>query len=124
MLRAEFQSREVDLPPPLFEVVVERIAAGTYASGEPLVAVHRSGLLHMPVIGKARRHALGPTLEALREQVSEHGVEYGPVWVTEHLTDSWPLMHRTLPHPPGRGLHAPDPVPAQVVVRHAVAGRG
>jgi len=109
MLRAEFQSREVDLPPPLFEVAVKRIAAGTYASGEPLVAVHRSGLLRMPVIGKALRHALGPTLEGLREHVSEPGVGYGPVWVTDRLADSWPLIHRTLPHPPGRGLHAPDP---------------
>jgi hypothetical protein len=109
MLWAEFQSREVDLPPPLFDVAVERIAAGTYVRGEPLVSVRRSGVLHMPIIGKVLRHALGPSLEALREHVIAEGAEYGVVWVTKDLTDSWPLIHQTLPHPPGRGLHAPEP---------------
>ena len=106
MLAAEFRSRGVCLPPELFAVAVKKIAAGTYAPGEPLVSVHRSGLLRVPFIRKAIRHAFETAL-------AEHGPEgvFLPqvMWVSEDLADAWPMMSRSLPHPPGRGLYAPEP---------------
>ena len=81
MLTVEFRSRDVDLPPPLFDVLVQQIAAGTYVPGEPLISVRHSGLMRLPFIEKALRRGLGPALEALREE----RVEYGVVRVTEHL---------------------------------------
>jgi hypothetical protein len=110
MLTAEFRARGVDLPPPLFDVAVKQIAAGTYTPGEPLVSVHHSGLLRVPFVRKAIGHALGPTLEA---HVSAGMMDHGVVRVTEHLADAWPVVSRTCPHPPGRDLYAaaPDEVP-------------
>jgi hypothetical protein len=106
MLTAEFQARDFSLPPELFDVLVKQIAAGTYAPDEPLVSVRRSGLIRVPSIRKAVRHAL--------EQALDEDVSVGVVRVTEYLADAWPLMGRTLPHPPGRELYAPAPdeVPA------------
>ena len=52
MLTAEFQARGVFLPPELFDVVVKQIAAGTYAPGEPLVSVTRTGLLACRLSGR------------------------------------------------------------------------
>jgi hypothetical protein len=79
MLTAEFRARDVSLPPPLFDVAVNQIAAGTYVPGEPLVAVRRSGLLTLPFIGKAIGRRLEPALEALRENIAEEGIEHGVV---------------------------------------------
>jgi hypothetical protein len=106
MLTEEFRSRDVELPPDLFDVLVKQIAAGTYAPGEPLVSVHRSGLLRVPFIRKAIGRMLEPALEELSEQGVMGG---GVVWVTEHLADAWPVVSRTLPHPPGLDLYAPGP---------------
>jgi hypothetical protein len=105
MLTAEFRARDVSLPPPLFDVAVKQIAAGTYVSGEPLVSVRRSGLLSLPFIGKVIGRRLEPAMEALREQ----GVEHGVARVTEHVADAWQILSGTLPHPPGRELLAPAP---------------
>ncbi|HET9971303.1 MAG TPA: hypothetical protein VFQ68_23915 [Streptosporangiaceae bacterium] len=109
MLMAEFRARDVSLPPPLFDVAVKQIAAGTYVSGEPLVSVRRSGLLSLPFIGKAIGRRLEPALEALREHIAEEGVEHGVARVTEHVADAWPVVSGTLPRPPGRDLFAPAP---------------
>ncbi len=57
MLTAEFQARDFSLPPELFDVLVNQLAAGTYAPGEPVVSVHRTGLLRVPFIRKAIRQA-------------------------------------------------------------------
>jgi hypothetical protein len=73
MLAAEFRARDVDLPPPLFDVAVQRIAAGAHLPGEPLVSVRQSGPLRLPFIGKALRRGLEPALDALREHVSQEG---------------------------------------------------
>ena len=119
MLTAEFRARDVSLPSPLFDVAVNRIAAGTYVPGEPLVSVRRSGLLALPFIGKAIGRRLEPALEALREHIAEEGIEHGVVRVTEHVADAWPLLSGTLPHPPGRDLLAPVPedvpLPARLI---------
>jgi hypothetical protein len=109
MLTAEFRARDVSLPLPLFDVAVNQIAAGTYVPGEPLVSVRRSGLLSLPFIGKAIGRRLEPALEALRENISEEGIEHGVVRVTEHVADSWPILSGALPRPPGRDLLAPVP---------------
>jgi hypothetical protein len=101
MLTAEFQARAFSLPPELFDVLVQQLAAGTYAPGEPLVSVHRSRLLRVPFIRKAIRHALEPALAG--------HVLAGVVRVTEHLADAWPLVSRACPHPPSRELYAPAP---------------
>jgi hypothetical protein len=55
MLAAEFQARGLSLPPELFDVLVKQLAAGTYVPGEPVV--HRTGLLRVPFVRKAIRHA-------------------------------------------------------------------
>jgi hypothetical protein len=107
MLAAEFRSRDAPpLSPELFEVAVDQIAAGTYVAGEPLVSVHCTGLLRVPFIRKALRHAF-------ESAVAEHGLEGvfqpGVVWVSDHVADAWPVVSRGLPHPPGRGLYAPEP---------------
>jgi hypothetical protein len=119
MLTAEFRARDVSLPRPLFDVAVNQIAAGTYVPGEPLVSVRRSGLLSLPFIGKAIGRSLEPALEALREHISEEGIEPGVVRVTEHVADAWQLLSGTLPHPPGRDLLAPVPedvpLPARLI---------
>jgi hypothetical protein len=64
-LTAEFQARNFSLPPELFDVLVKRLAAGTYDPGEPLISVHRTGLLRVPFFREAIRHAFG---QALGEQ--------------------------------------------------------
>jgi hypothetical protein len=109
MLTAEFRARDVCLPSPLFDVAVNQIAAGTYVPGEPLVSVRRSGLLSLPFIGKAIGRSLEPALEALREHISEEGIEHGVARVTEHVADAWPIVSGTLPRPPGHDLFAPAP---------------
>jgi hypothetical protein len=109
MLTAEFRSRDYDLPPPLFDVLVDQLAAGTYVPGEPLVSVRCSGLLHLPFIGPAIGRFLEPALEALKEHISTEGVNHGVDRVSEHVADAWPVTSRMLPHPPGRGLYAPAP---------------
>ena len=109
MLTAEFRSRDFDLPPELFDVLVDQLAAGTYVPGEPLVSVRCSGLLRMPFIGPAIGRFLEPALEALKEHISTEGIEHGVVRVTEHVADAWPVMSWMLPHPPGRGLYVPAP---------------
>jgi hypothetical protein len=106
LLTAEFRARDVSLPPELFEVAVKRIAAGTYDPREPLFSVHRTGLLRVPFIRKALRHAFESAL-------AEHGPEGvfrpGVVWVSDDVAGAWPMVSRGLPHPPGRGLFAPEP---------------
>jgi hypothetical protein len=109
MLAAEFRSRDYDLPPELFDVLVDQLAAGTYVPGEPLVSVRCSGLLSLPFIGPAIGRFLEPALQALKEHISTEGVDHGVVRVTERVADAWPVMSRMLPHPPGRGLYAPAP---------------
>lgn len=109
MLTAEFRARDVSLPPPLFDVAVNQIAAGTFVPGDPLVSVRCSGLLSLPFIGKAIGRRLEPTLEALREHISEVGIEHGVARVSEHIADAWPVLSGTLPCPPGRDLFAPAP---------------
>lgn len=116
MLVEEFRSREVDLPSDLMDALVKQIATGTYVPGGPLVSVHRTGLLRLPFFRKAIR-------DALESAVAEHGwegvVQPGVVRVSEHLADAWPMLSGTLPHPPGRGLYAPEPdevpPPARVI---------
>jgi hypothetical protein len=106
MLTAEFQSRGVSLPPPLFELAVSRIAAGTYVPGEPVVNVRYGGLLRVPFIRNALRDVFGAAIK-------EHGwagvFKPGVMRVSEHVGDSWPTTSWTLPHPPDRGLYAPEP---------------
>ena len=88
MLTAELRSREVDLLPGLFDVLVKQIAAGTYAPGEPSVSVRRTGLLRVPCIREAIGHLFRPAFEEAGRQVSA-GLMY--------------------PRPPGRDLYAPTP---------------
>ena len=107
MLAAEFRARDAPtLPPELFEVAVERIAAGTYDPREPLVSVRRTGLLRLPFVRNAIR-------DAFKSAMEEHGPEgvFVPraVWVSPCIADSWPMVSGGLPHPPGRGLYAPPP---------------
>jgi hypothetical protein len=106
MLTAEFRSRGVSLPAPLFELEVSRIAAGTYVPGEPVVNVRYGGLLRVPFI----RKALGQVFDAA---IKEHGwagvFKPGVVRVSEHVGNSWRTTSWTLPHPPDRGLYAPEP---------------
>lgn len=109
MLAAEFQARDISLPPPLVEVAVDQIAAGTYVPGQPLVSVRRSGLLTWPFIGKAIRRRMEPALAAMQEHITENGIEPGVVRVTAHVADAWPFASRTLPRPSGRDLFAPAP---------------
>jgi hypothetical protein len=72
----------------------------------PTVSVHRTGLLRVPFIRKALRQVFDAAL-------AEHGPEGmfrpGVVRVSEYLADAWPMVSRTLPHPPDRGLYAPAP---------------
>jgi hypothetical protein len=109
MLAAEFQARDISLPPPLFDVAVDQVAAGTYIPGQPLVSMRRSGLLTWPFIGKAIGRRMEPALAALREHIAEAGIEQGVERVTKHVADAWPFVSGTLPHPPGRDLFAPAP---------------
>lgn len=109
MLTAEFHARDISLPPELFDVAVNQVAAGTYVPGEPLVSVRHSGLLSLPFIRKAIRRRLEPAFEALREHNAEEGIAHGVTRVTEHVADAWPLVSGGLPHPPGRDLFAPAP---------------
>jgi hypothetical protein len=114
MLVAELRSREAPpLVPELVDVLLEKIAAGTYVPGEPLVSIRRFGLLDLPFIGKPLRRALQSTREALNQHTSEEGMGYGVVWIPEHFTDDWPKMSWMCPHPPGRDFYAtkPDEVP-------------
>ena len=120
MLIAEIRAREApSLPPALLDVAVEKIAAGTYVRGEPLVSVRCSGLLQMPFIGKAIGRFLEPALEALKQHVSEEGIAHSVMWVTEGLADSWPMGAWSCPHPPGRGFYATAaeeaPPPARLI---------
>ncbi|MGH3193495.1 MAG: hypothetical protein ACRDPY_42600 [Streptosporangiaceae bacterium] len=54
MLAAEFRSRDVSLPPEIFDSLVKKIAAGNYTPGDPLisVSVQYGGLLRVPFIRK------------------------------------------------------------------------
>jgi len=85
-------------------------ATGTDTPGEPLAFVRRTGLLRVPFIRNALRRAFDAAL-------AEHGPEgvFQPhvVWVSDFVADAWPMISRSLPHPPGRGLYAlpPDQVP-------------
>jgi hypothetical protein len=107
MLTEEFMSRDAPpLTPELVEVAVQRIAAGTYTPGQPLVYVRRSGLLSVAFVRQAIRRAFD-------KASTEHGAEqvFPPqvVWTSQAAADAWPLVSKTLPHPPGRVLYAPDP---------------
>lgn len=113
MLTEEFRTRDVSLPPELFDALVKKIASGTYAPGEPLISgsVQYDGLLRVPFIRKAIRHMFDSA-------VAEAGgvdnlIERHVPWVSKDIGDSWWIMSRTLPHPPGLGLYvtAPDEVP-------------
>ena len=112
MLAAEFRSRDVSLPPEMFDVLVKKIAAGTYTPGEPLISgsVHYGGLLRVPFIRKALRQMFDA---AIREHGVDGLIERHVRWVSRDIGDSWWIMSRTLPHPPGLGLYvtAPDEVP-------------
>ena len=81
-------------------------ATGTDTPGEPLASVHRTGLLRVPFIRNALHRAFDAAL-------AEHGPEgvFQPhvVWVSDFVADAWPMISRSLPHPPGRGLYAPPP---------------
>ncbi len=71
MLTAEYDSRGLILPPQLFDVLVKKIAAGTYTPGEPLVAVHRSGLLRVPLLRTALRDMFEPAIAESGEDAYE-----------------------------------------------------
>jgi len=107
MLTAELRSREADLPPGLFDVLVKQIAAGTYAPGEPVVSVRRTGLLRVPFIGEAIGHLFRPAFEEAGRQVSAGLSGHDGVRVPER--EAWPALSRMYPRPPGRGLYAPAP---------------
>ena len=111
MLEAEFRARDVSLPPEIFDSLVKRIAAGTRAPGEPLVSVQYGGLLRVPFIRKAIRHIFDSAVAAAGGV--DNLIERHVPWVSKDIGDSWWIMSRTLPHPPGLGLYvtAPDEVP-------------
>jgi hypothetical protein len=111
MLEAEFRARDVSLPPEIFDSLVKRIAAGTRAPGEPLVSVQYGGLLRVPFIRKAIRHMFDSAVAAAGGV--DNLIERHVPWVSKDIGDSWWIMSRTLPHPPGLGLYvtAPDEVP-------------
>ena len=110
MLAAELQSREVFLPPELVDVLAERIAAGTYVPGEPVVSVdvQCSGLLRVPFIRKAVGSLFRPVFEEAGRQIWA-----GAFGDRVAEQDLGPFLSPFHPHPPGRGLHtpAPDEVP-------------
>lgn len=125
MLTAELRSREVDLPPELFDVLVRQIAAGTYGSGEPIVSVHGTGLLRVPFIRKAVGQLFKPAFEEVARQVSAGLSGQDGVRVTEQ--EGWPTVTRMHPRPPGRDLYvpAPDevPLPARLILDPDLRGR-
>jgi hypothetical protein len=108
MLTEELRSREVFLPPDVLDVVVERIAAGTYVPGEPIVSVHWAGLLGVPFARKALSHMFRPVFDEFDSLLSSE--VFGPDGArgTGHEA-----LSRMYPHPPGRDLYAaaPDEVP-------------
>jgi hypothetical protein len=106
MLTAELRSRDVSLPPEIFDSLVKKIAAGTRAPGEPLVSVKYGGLLRVPFIRNAVRQMFQSALTAS----GDAGIMKPSVsWVSQDIGDSWWFMSQTLPHPPGRDLYAPAP---------------
>jgi hypothetical protein len=97
MLTAELRSREAGLPPGLFDVLVKQIAAGTYAPGEPIVSVRRTGLLRVPFIREAIGHLFRPAFEEAGRQVSAGLFQHDGVKVTER--EAWPALSRVYPRP-------------------------
>jgi hypothetical protein len=116
MLAAEFRSRDVSLPPEIFDSLVKRISNGTRAPGEPFVSPKYGGLLRIPFVRKAVRQMV----EAVLTASTEGGIMEPHVsWVAENIGDSWWFISKTLPHPPGRDLYAPAldevPPPARLI---------